>query len=148
MKSALKFKWKPISKWRHESSSDHSRKKIQFAHHSVHWIRSSIQRGLGRKRKPKFPIFPKWVCARDYKLIISRFVLLNRLWFFYGLLQDLYFHYIGVSTLLERAGRVILSLFKIKIEISKKWRKIRNTEKKTLNANYPVLTCMIMYELN
>lgn len=23
----------------------------------------------------------------------------------------------------------------------------RNTEKKTLNANYPVLTCMIMYEL-
>ena len=68
--------------------------------------------------------------------------------FFYGLSQELYFHYIGVSTLLERAGRVILSLFKIKIEISKKWSKIRNTEKKTLNANYPVLTCMIMYELN
>lgn len=40
--------------------------------------------------------------------------------FFYGLSQDLYFHYIGVSTLLERAGRVILLLFKIKIEISKK----------------------------
>ena len=40
--------------------------------------------------------------------------------FFYGLSKDLYFHYIGVTTLLERAGRVILSLFKIKIEISKK----------------------------